>query len=73
VEWSLRLKLLKGQAAVAGPLEVVFVLAWYLKWTVLVMSVDCLWLAKHLFLSLVEKLEAVEAVEEPLEERCWQE
>jgi hypothetical protein len=54
-------------------LEVVFALAWYLRWTVLVKIVDCLWLAKHLCLSLVEKLEAVEALEEPLEERCWQE
>jgi hypothetical protein len=56
-----------------GPLEVVSALVWYLKWTVLAKIVDCLWLAKRWCLSLVEKLEAVEALEEPLEEQCFQE
>ena len=32
-----------------------------------------LWLAKRCCLNLVEKLEAVEVLEELLEERCWQE
>jgi hypothetical protein len=58
---------------VFGLLEAVFVLAWYLKWMGLVMSVDCLWLANCLSLGLVERLEAVQALEEPLEERCWPE
>jgi hypothetical protein len=73
VEWSRRWKLLKGQTEIVGPLELVFVLAWYLRWTVLVMIVGGLWLAKHWCLSLVDGLEVVEALEEPLEEQCWQE
>ena len=47
---------------IVGHLEVVFVLAWYLKWTELVMIVGCLWLVRHWQLNLVEKLEAVEAL-----------
>jgi hypothetical protein len=33
MECFLRWKLLKDRAVVAEPWEVVFVLAWYLKWT----------------------------------------
>ncbi len=66
MEWYRRWKLLKGQAVAAELLEVVLSLARYLKWTVQVTSVDCLWLAKRLCLGLVEKLEAVQALEEPL-------
>ncbi len=64
VEWCLRWKLLKGLAVIVGPLEVVFVSAWYLKLMALAMIVDCLWQVIHW--NLVEKLDAVEALEEPL-------
>ena len=71
MEWCLRWKLLKGLAVSVELLEAVFVSAWYLKWKGLAMSVDCLWLANRLSLDLVERLEAVQALEEPLEEQCW--
>jgi hypothetical protein len=67
VEWCLRWKLLKGLVVRFGLLKAVFVLAWYPKWMVLEMSVDCLWLANRLSLGLVERPEAVQALEEPLE------
>jgi hypothetical protein len=73
VEWCLRWKLLKGLIVSFGLLEAVFVLAWYLKWMGLAMSVDCLWLVNCLSLGLVERLEAVQVLEEPLEEQCWPE
>jgi hypothetical protein len=50
-----------------------FVSAWYLKWMGLAMSADCLWLANRLSLGSVERLEAVQALEELLEEQCWPE
>jgi hypothetical protein len=37
------------------------------------MSEGCLWLVNRLSLGLVERLEAVQALEEPLEEQRWQE
>jgi hypothetical protein len=40
---------------------------------VLAMSVDCLWQATCLELSLLGRLEVVQALEELLEEQCWQE
>ena len=68
MEWCLRWKLLKGLAVSVELLEAVFVSAWYLRWMVLAMSVDCLWLANCMSLGLVERLEAVQALEELLEE-----
>jgi hypothetical protein len=73
VEWCLRWKLLKGLVVSSVLLEAVFVLTWYLKWMGLAMSVDCLWVANRLSLGLVERLEAVQALGKPLEERCWPE
>ncbi len=70
MEWCLRWKLLKGLAVSVELLEAVFVSAWYLRWMVLAMSVDCLLLAKRLSLGLVERMEAVQVLEAPLEEQC---
>jgi hypothetical protein len=61
------------EAVPVGPLEVVSALVWCRKWTVLVKIEDCLCQVMHWRLDLLEKLEAVEALEEPLEEQCWQE
>jgi hypothetical protein len=40
---------------------------------VLAMSEDCLWWVNRLSPGLVERLEVVQVLEEPLEEQCWPE
>jgi hypothetical protein len=73
MEFGLKWKLRKDQAAGPAPLVVVAAWAWSLKWKELVRSVACLLLAIYLNLTLAEKLEAVVVLEELPEEMDWQE
>ena len=61
------------EAVAAGQVVVVAALVAFPKWKELVMNVVCLLLAMYSNQSLVERLEAVQALEEPLEEPCWSE